>query len=401
MATLSEDPGKRGNTFRVGFMNADRKRKTVRLGAMPKKKAENIRGHVDQLEACLFDGSAPPVKTAAWLADVGDVLRGRMEKAGLVGSSEKIVIPTLVALIDQYRSRPAWKSLKPATVKAITQSIRDLLLYFGSERRIDRITELAAEDFAAHLLAPKEAGGRELAKSTVLQIDNFAHRLFRFAIRQRFMDSNPFENAPRGNCLRGNNVFVTREEVAKVMAQMPNSEFRLMLGLSRFGALRVPSETNRLRWADVDWAGKKFLVRSPKTERHEGKESRWVPIFPELMPLLQERWDEAGEGEELVLPSIAKHPNNSGTVRNAVIRAGLRPWSRLFHSCRSSRQTELEQQYPTYVVCEWCGNSVNVARRHYLQVTESHFATAAQIPAQTPSATVRHGEPIAFAAMAK
>ena len=58
MASLSEDPGKRGKTYRIGFLNAERQRKTLRIGAMPKKKAETIRSHVDQLEACLFDGSA-------------------------------------------------------------------------------------------------------------------------------------------------------------------------------------------------------------------------------------------------------------------------------------------------------------------------------------------------------
>ena len=65
MASLSEDPGKRGKTYRVLFLNADRERKTVRIGAMARKNAETIRSHIDRLEACLFDGSAPPPATAA------------------------------------------------------------------------------------------------------------------------------------------------------------------------------------------------------------------------------------------------------------------------------------------------------------------------------------------------
>ena len=36
-----------------------------------------------------------------------------------------------------------------------------------------------------------------------------------------------------------------------------------------------------LRWADVDWERGRLLIRSPKTEHHEGKDSRLVPIFPE------------------------------------------------------------------------------------------------------------------------
>jgi hypothetical protein len=33
-----------------------------------------------------------------------------------------------------------------------------------------------------------------------------------------------------------------------------------------------------------------------------------------------------------------------------------------------------------HVVCEWIGNSPDVARRHYLQVTEEHFKKATSNP---------------------
>lgn len=42
----------------------------------------------------------------------------------------------------------------------------------------------------------------------------------------------------------------------------------------------------------------------------------------------------------------------------------------------ASRQTELEEEFPSHVVCAWMGNSERVARRHYLQVTDEHFAKA-------------------------
>ena len=35
-----------------------------------------------------------------------------------------------------------------------------------------------------------------------------------------------------------------------------------------------------------------------------------------------------------------------------------------------------------HVVCAWIGNSQNVAAKHYLQVTDEHYASAAQNPAQ-------------------
>ena len=51
-------------------------------------------------------------------------------------------------------------------------------------------------------------------------------------------------------------------------------------------------------------------------------------------------------------------------------------WPRVFHNLRASRQTELENVFPTHVVCEWLGNTESVAREHYLRVTEDHFPTA-------------------------
>ena len=62
-------------------------------------------------------------------------------------------------------------------------------------------------------------------------------------------------------------------------------------------------------------------------------------------------------------------------------RAGLKPWPKLFHNLRASRQTELAAEYPIHVVCAWIGNSAMIAARHYLQVTDDDFKQAAQIPA--------------------
>ena len=43
---------------------------------------------------------------------------------------------------------------------------------------------------------------------------------------------------------------------------------------------------------------------------------------------------------------------------------------------RSSRQTELAERFPSHVVCGWLGNSEDIARKHYYQTTDEHFARA-------------------------
>jgi len=63
-------------------------------------------------------------------------------------------------------------------------------------------------------------------------------------------------------------------------------------------------------------------------------------------------------------------------IEKIIARADLKPWPKLFQNLRATRETELAEPYPIQVVCEWIGNSQAVAKRHYLQVTETHFAQA-------------------------
>jgi len=86
-----------------------------------------------------------------------------------------------------------------------------------------------------------------------------------------------------------------------------------------------------------------MLVRSPKTERYAGKESRLVPVFPELHPHLQECFDLAGTDTEYVI-TCCRDTNVNLRKRLAWIigKAGLKPWPKLFINLRSTLETELE-----------------------------------------------------------
>jgi len=182
--------------------------------------------------------------------------------------------------------------------------------------------------------------------------------------------------------------FIERKPALLVMENLPNSEWRLLFALSRWGGLRVGSEARRLRWSDIDWARKRFTVHATKTERYSGHETRTVPIFPELAELLSERHEDAEDGDELVLPMLVGRTDQSlrKTLLRAIKLAGEKPWPRLWHNMRSTRQTELEDHFPTHVTCSWLGNSQATARKHYLQMREDHFERAVQNPAQNVSA---------------
>ena len=139
-----------------------------------------------------------------------------------------------------------------------------------------------------------------------------------------------------------------------------------------------------MKWGHVDWARGRINVPSPNTAHHVGKSSRSIPLFPELRQPLTEVFDQAEPGTEFVNTRYRDSNANLRTQFERIIRhAGLEPWGKLFQNRRSTRETELAESYPLHVVTAWLGNSEPVARKHYLQITDAHFAKATQNPTQT------------------
>ena len=155
----------------------------------------------------------------------------------------------------------------------------------------------------------------------------------------------------------------------------PDNEWRLIFALSRFGGLRCPSETLELRWSDIDWERGRIVIRESKTK------ARVIPLFDEIRSYLGTAFEEASDGALHVVQRYrAPNANLRTQLLRILARASLSAWPRLFHNLRASRETELANEFPIHVVCEWIGNSPDVARRHYLQVTEEHFKKATSNP---------------------
>jgi len=366
---------------KVYFKAADGKRQCLYCGRIPKKTAEGIQRAVTELERAAQYGHTPADFAFQWLSEAGDDIHSKLVKHGLA-APRAVVAPTVVTLgglVERYQSRPKWKKLKPSTQLMVARAIYHLLQHFDPTTPIKSITSAQARDFYDQLLLSKDHGGAGLAVATANLTASVASAMFFYAVDAELLDRNHFRKLPRGT-RRGNNTMVSAEVAKQVLAHIHGTEDRLVFGLARWGGLRTISEQRGLVWSDVDWENRRLLVRSPKTERHEGKESRLIPLFPEIAKLLEERFNEAAEGEEHILPSYrhANHYKPSTMLRAALRRAGVKPWSRLYHSLRASRQSELAELYPAHVCSEWLGNSVQVGEKHYLMVTPEHFAKASE-----------------------
>lgn len=226
--------------------------------------------------------------------------------------------------------------------------------YFGADKPLKAITAGDAEDFQRWLkrstpAKPGEPQPPGFGDNTARRTCGRAKQFFEAARKRRVISESPFEDI--GDCqVRANKSrdrFITADEAKAVLAACPDSQWRLLFALSRYGGLRCPSEHIGLRWSDIDWAKGRFTVHSPKTEHHEGHESRVVPIFPELRPYLEAAKADAEPGAEYVITikSVrSQKPNCRTHMQRIIKKAGLKRWEKLFHNLRASRQTELKGQ---------------------------------------------------------
>lgn len=386
MASVSDD----GNGLkRILFIGADGKRRAVRIGKASMKQAEAFKLKLEALIGQTITGTVDD-ETSRWVVALPDKLHSRVAATGLV-KPRQTARSALGMFIDEFlASRP---DLKPMSIWNFGQVRRRMVACFGETRDIRTISPGDAEDFRTHMIKAS------LGENTIRRMIGRARQLLKVAIRRGlYRGPNPFEGmAATVRADKSRQFFVTGDMAQKVLDACPDNEWKLIFSLSRFGGLRCPSEHLALKWADIDFEHKRIRVPSPKTEHHEGKGERIIPMFPELEPLLTAALAHASEGAEYVISRYRDRNCNLRTQFERIIRrAGLTPWPKLFHNLRASRQTELAESYPIHVVCQWIGNSRAIAQEHYLSVTDAHLERAvkpcekaAQNPAQQPAATSR------------
>ncbi len=338
------------------------------MGKVTRRTAEIVCRRVEYLVSAMITGNPLDDDTARWVASIDDVLAGRLAAVGLLAPRAST---HLKGFLDAYVKGRI--DVKPTTKQVYGHTRRNLVEYFGPTKPLRSITPGDADDWRRWL------SSQGLSENTVRRRTGIAKQFFRAASRKDLIRHNPFEglaSAVRSNPARVH--FVTREVADTVLDACPDTTWRVIFALSRFGGLRCPSEHLLLRWTDIDWEGGRIRVTSPKTERHVDGQSREIPLFAELRPILERGRDEATSNETHVITRYRSSAANLRTMLVKILRrAGIEPWPKLFQNLRASRQTELAEDYPLHVACAWIGNTQAVAQKHYLQVTDEHFAKAA------------------------
>ncbi len=364
--------------------NIGRRRCVVRLGKVTIKQSTTARQHVEALIGASITGGGIPEDTHRWLCKLDDEIHDRISRYGLVQPRARA---KLGKFIEDYieKRRPLWK---PSTVTRAQQNQRHALAFFKEGKLLRSITVADVHDYRAWLL-----GERGLKENTARKALADLRSWMKHAHDAGLIDSNPVSGIPvtvRGNPDRQR--FITDSDARKVLAELPTQDLRVLFVLSRWAGLRIPSEVRGLTWADIDWAGQRMTVRSPKTARHAGHEQRTLPLFPEVERELREAFTLAAEGDLYVCPLVRRV--SGAALRKPILRAitaaGLEPWPRLFHAMRGSRATEIAQHFPGHVASAWLGHSQQIAREHYLLTTDDDYKRALTMSAEAQQNAQQH-----------
>lgn len=390
MATLSEFPKKH---WRIQFVGLDGKRQTLRLGKCAKSTAEIVRHRLGLLLTARRLGVAIDADTAAWVNSLSQPVRGRVEKTGLIGIAptvkrdREIVSDYFTTYIDRRK-----RSVKPATVLVWTIATNGLVKSLPSGLKL---SELNASHGKRWLDDMQAAG---IAPTTQYKRLTIVRQILGDAVSAKRLTENPFASIKMSKPKRMSNVEVPSESIDKLLPYL-DLKWQAIVILARYGALRCPSEILSLKWEHIDVRNRLMLVPEPKTERHAGRGLRKCPLFPEVHEALK----KLKHTSEWVIDSpdlraAADRPTGwaSANLRTHLLKrmkaAGIKPWPRLFHSMRATRQTELEREFGRTAACAWVGNTESVAEAHYLMVTSSDWQKATQKATQPAQETARQAK---------
>lgn len=379
MATLSTIKGRRIVQVKVAG-----KRRTIHLGRMSERDARGIKAHIEHLQIGVESALPIPPETAAWVAKIPFTLHSKLVKAELTVARGERVECLIGPYFDRYINGRT--DLKPRTLENLKQAKRSIVEFFGESRAMVSITRGDVKDWHRHESAKRAA-------ATVSMYVKKIRQVYADAVDRKLITENPFRAVKAGSMKNAERqVYIAVADIEKVIGYCTDAEWKLLFALARYAGLRVPSETRSLRWTDILWDQNRMRIHSSKTEHHEGKEKRLVPIFPEILPHLLRLQSESPEGQNHVFRRL-RGDNLSTTGDKLIERAGLSPWVKPWQNLRSSCETDLAAWLPMHVVCAWIGNSENVAIKHYLQVTDQHFdmATGAAASGAAKSAAVSAG----------
>lgn len=303
-------------------------------------------------------------------------LRRRMDRDVVVPTAER---RTLAQAGDEYLDHlETVMERKRTTIEDYRGYLRVHLEPFFGDRPIDRIDP---ERVASYLRLKIE---QDYASKTIQNQLNFLHGIFAFAVRRRWVATNPVAmvDRPRKNRSARRRIrFLQPGELDRLIDAVPDDKLGILespLYLTAALTGLRQGELLALRWRDIDWVASRIRVAESLSRRELGSpkshEGRSVPMADRLARALEHHFQRSAYGadDDLVFchPETGYFLDDSKLRKRfkaAIERAEIREIT--FHELRHTFGTQMAAAgAPLRAIQEWMGHAdakTTEIYRHY------------------------------------
>jgi integrase len=299
--------------------------------------------------------TVPEKRITLWIQNAAPAIRKKLATVKLIDAPK-----TIQHAWNDYIKHKT--DVKPITIQNYRHCQSVFLESFPPDTKLSDITTDQLLDWKMRLYD-------DYAPATVVKICIEVKAMLQWAVKQKWIADSPMQDVKTTRVInRTKDRIITMDEYERLLDACPNQEWRIIIAMARIGGLRCPSELKQLRWSDIK--DDRFIVKSPKTERHAGQGTRIVPLFPELKRELDDR-----NGEYVIQSMQGTGWCISAPFQQIAKKAGL-TIVRPFDNMRMTRSNEIRIRFGETKESIWLGHSTKVMKDFYANLSDEEYAEA-------------------------
>ena len=399
--------------YKFQYVDREGRNKVLYLGFIDNADATYYAENLKRLVDCSrVVGKMLPDPVQAFIDSVDYAFRRKLIEQGLVVETERDAYEaatTVGKLVDTYLEYH--KNAIYNTLKGMKLAVAKFVDFFGRNKKLCDITTTEVKHFESHLYS-------KYSEAYASRLAGRVQEICRIGIKQKLSTKEWFESTFKE--LRIGKMYnkerreiVSIDKYRKIVSVCVNAELRFAFYLARFLAFRCPSECNLWRWSYLDFENREVKVLDTKR-----KETRLLPMFPYLYPFFAELlhyhqckrfladiktknlplvWNSEemislmrkngatyvaemvkrfNKGKDFIFSERFRSRKSRGKQIPQLLKKAKVTLEKPFVNMRGTREGEWLKMYDIYTACEWTGNSVKVAAKHYLSISPETWKKA-------------------------
>lgn len=198
---------------------------------------------------------------------------------------------------------------------------------------------------------------------------------FNRAVDWGYINENPFKKVKLPKSQKSFPVFISEEELNKILGNIKNEELGRLSTLAFFTGMRLGELTN-LKWSEVDLKSRLITITNDKSFSTKSKKDRIVPISKKIIDMLKGKMKEANKSEFVFSKTDGIKFNNDYVSKNfkKAVRKTEVDEKIHFHTLRHSFASRLVQKgVSIYIVMELLGHKDVTTTQIYSHLQPNNF----------------------------